>query len=649
MARRAPLIVLVVAFAALAATQATEVLLDDLEGPNALTPWSFFNGPEFPGATGSIRLDAGNDGAALELRYDFTGGGNYVTANRGVSPARAVVGVSYDLRAPPDVEMLLRVRDNTSQTLAYNIGRPLWASDPNAWYRYRVLVDFPNDWWNGSGTPGKPTGGLALVQVLADPLETAAERQGSALIDNVRWIDALSLELEPLAPAIAPLHRPIAPAVSVPLDVSAATLDKLAAAGFHAVRAELPWATVEPSAGTYDFSTVDPLAAALSSRGLGLIAVLGFTHPTHSDGAGAPPRSSATRQAFGQYAAALAQRLAGSDVRYQLWNDAHDNWSPSANGAEFGALFKEVVTQVRAKDSAAIVAAPMSLELPFLRAVLAAQIPAGGAVALFPSLRTPERSVLERLAVKAELARAGVAFPVWHGGREISSADFGDGQSTGARELQAYRVARDLLSSWAAGDELFVYPTLVDTGTNGAQQSQNTGLLTAGQSDKPAFVALQTLAAAAKGRRNATALDVGVGGVHAVRIEGDDDVLVALWGEARGLDVSVTVPTPSQATDVLGRPAALTPQGGQWTVRLRDTTSPVLLVYPGQVAPPPDGGEPGEEEPPPSPGGGDGRFDVGLLGWSCGCGAASGSAPIGLGLLLLLLAARRARVRARRP
>lgn len=46
--------------------------------------WSFNNGSEFPGATGSLTLEPGarNEAPALKLVGDFTGGGGYVQAGR---------------------------------------------------------------------------------------------------------------------------------------------------------------------------------------------------------------------------------------------------------------------------------------------------------------------------------------------------------------------------------------------------------------------------------------------------------------------------------------------------------------------------------------------------------------------------------------
>ena len=49
------------------------------------TAWRFNNGQEFPGATGSLTVDADakREGrASLKLSGDFTKGGNYVEAGR---------------------------------------------------------------------------------------------------------------------------------------------------------------------------------------------------------------------------------------------------------------------------------------------------------------------------------------------------------------------------------------------------------------------------------------------------------------------------------------------------------------------------------------------------------------------------------------
>src|ERR1039457_2259608 len=58
---------------------AADSLVDNFERPSAPAPWTFSNGPEFPGATGSLAAGGGHAGTGAHLAYDLSKGGNYVS------------------------------------------------------------------------------------------------------------------------------------------------------------------------------------------------------------------------------------------------------------------------------------------------------------------------------------------------------------------------------------------------------------------------------------------------------------------------------------------------------------------------------------------------------------------------------------------
>ncbi|MGC9328118.1 MAG: hypothetical protein ACP5I1_10830, partial [Candidatus Hinthialibacter sp.] len=65
-----------------------KVLLDDFDAQDLCADWSFSNGPEFPGATGSFKLteEKSTRGKSGELIFDFSKGGNYVSAIVSIPP-----------------------------------------------------------------------------------------------------------------------------------------------------------------------------------------------------------------------------------------------------------------------------------------------------------------------------------------------------------------------------------------------------------------------------------------------------------------------------------------------------------------------------------------------------------------------------------
>lgn len=80
--------------------------------------WSFDNGREFPGATGSLAADpqTTHDGQpTLRLIGDFTKGGGYVSAGRKLEPI-ALRELSMWVRNPNAERFTLRINDGTGQT-----------------------------------------------------------------------------------------------------------------------------------------------------------------------------------------------------------------------------------------------------------------------------------------------------------------------------------------------------------------------------------------------------------------------------------------------------------------------------------------------------------------------------------------------------
>ena len=73
--------------------------------------WRFCNGPEFPGAAGSIDIIEGtSDGTGITLNYDFTGGGSYVAAYCDLAVPEALGQVRFRLNKPPDATITARCR-----------------------------------------------------------------------------------------------------------------------------------------------------------------------------------------------------------------------------------------------------------------------------------------------------------------------------------------------------------------------------------------------------------------------------------------------------------------------------------------------------------------------------------------------------------
>jgi len=146
--------------------------MDDFERTNAPAPWAFYNGAEFPGATGSLTAGPGYSGRGAHLAYDLSQGGAYVSANLTLPTPLTLAAISFWLKSPTNITIILRVVDASGQTLQYNLCRPLENLDPVAWYQQAVPLDSANLWWGGAkdGQLHSPISSLAILA--GDPLQS---------------------------------------------------------------------------------------------------------------------------------------------------------------------------------------------------------------------------------------------------------------------------------------------------------------------------------------------------------------------------------------------------------------------------------------------------------------------------------------------
>jgi hypothetical protein len=126
--------------AALAA-QARDALLD--RGDD-LDTWSVDPGAEFPGAVGALGLAPTAGGRqCLRLQYDFTGGGNYVTAARALDLG-ATSEITFWVRQEGNTPGFIRLQDDTEQEHAGG-----FTAATGEWSKVVIPLDakhFPGHW-----------------------------------------------------------------------------------------------------------------------------------------------------------------------------------------------------------------------------------------------------------------------------------------------------------------------------------------------------------------------------------------------------------------------------------------------------------------------------------------------------------------------
>ncbi len=123
--------------------------------------WSFGNGPEFPGAKGSLDPDASTTHAghpALHLVADLSGGGNYVQMGRDVRALNLSLDtLSFWIKAPGLTGMAMRLNDGTGQCHQISLS----FDPPSDDWR---LVTFPVDRFFASRGTAEAVKGIAKYE-----------------------------------------------------------------------------------------------------------------------------------------------------------------------------------------------------------------------------------------------------------------------------------------------------------------------------------------------------------------------------------------------------------------------------------------------------------------------------------------------------
>lgn len=109
--------------------------------------WTFFNGQEFPGATGSFALASDGGKKIGILDYDFTKGGNYVSAETEVAIADSSAELRFGMRADRSMRLSVRLIDHSGQ--CHQFAKAF--SDAGGWETIRVALDRPAaEHWGGA-------------------------------------------------------------------------------------------------------------------------------------------------------------------------------------------------------------------------------------------------------------------------------------------------------------------------------------------------------------------------------------------------------------------------------------------------------------------------------------------------------------------
>jgi hypothetical protein len=562
-------------------------VIDNFESAGSPSPWIFTNGPEYPGATGSLTRAPGYVGSGARLTYDTTKGGNYVGATYNLPAPITAQGLSLWVKHPGGDSVQIRIVDSTGQTLEYCPNRPFDALDPSQWYHLIVRLGQSDLHWGGlnDGIVHNP---ISALSVLASP---ALNATGELDFDQVDALPKLPLPVDPATKAIP---------TGVPdLDASAGVemehvellpkrYDLAQDLGFKWVRTEMFWTDVESKRGVYDFAYYDQVTRMLAKRGMRPEFILCYGNPLYTrENWLLPPLTASAIQGFAKFAHAAAAHFAGQGLKYEIWNEPNIAifW-PDPSATAYAALAKATIPQIHAGDPEAQVSTGglAGIDLGFLHRLF----PAGGAVgsdaiALHPyRIQEPELLSGDFAETSSHLATTVPANPttIWSTEAGYSSAWYGAGRAAANRTTQAIYGARQILTAAALGIPFQVVFALHDHETDFTNPMDNFGVYTNAYKKKPLTSAVHTLLSQCAGMAFLGLLPSPEVSLHILKFQDANHVLLVLWSDAfSSAGEQVTLKdTPAAAMDYLGNPLGFV-AGADSSATIHIGSTPVYVSF----------------------------------------------------------------------
>ncbi|MFN8494271.1 MAG: cellulase family glycosylhydrolase [Caldilineaceae bacterium] len=586
------------------------ILLDNFEGRTTVAPWTFYNGAEFPGASGSLSLGAGHTGQGAVLSYNITCTNpdntntcaHYVSATKKLSqviPLSANYALEFWVNAPPTMPVKVRLEDTSGQTFQFTASQALENLGANTWHRASITFASPDTHWGGAND-GLFHGNLVSVTMMAaDPL--IYPTSGVLSFDDVVLVtDMPTFVLDPtqmkLLPAPVTAGKLAARwGVQIHFTQDNRALDIAKAAGFTFVRMDLAWADIEQN-GQYNFSAYDGLLSALETRGMSALFEIDFGHPAHSPLTEFPwtPTRPQDIAAFARFAQAAATHFRGHNVRYEIWNEPNNIifWKPTPNPSQYGALAKAAIAAVRLGDPQAQISTG-GMGGPEVLAFMQKMFAAGGAqganvIGVHPyRTNAPEYSAMDLLAVNTfanqKLGRAMAVWDTEWGYPSTWGFPSGtvDGHNANNRMRQAVWAARKTLTTWVLNLPVSVWYDLRDDGIDPFDQEHNFGLIDVQYNSKPALTVMQTLKTISQGRTYVGLLDQTPVGLHIMRINGASDTVFAAWQELPGRNTPISWSSQRQVTvlNMLGGTLKPICQASSCSVAVSENSGPVYLIF----------------------------------------------------------------------
>jgi polysaccharide biosynthesis protein PslG len=263
------------------------------------------------------------------------------------------------------------------------------------------------------------------------------------------------------------------------------TLDTLQSIGVQNIRIFVPWAFVEPSQGTYDWTQIDEVVDAAAARNMGVLAEINATPSWAGTSAGSLPGSATPNDAdFASFASAVATRYGNDISAYEIWNEPNSvQFSSPIDPVAYANLLKAAYPAIKAANpNATVIAGAVGSTITIGSLTLdpttfISEMYAAGAQGYFDALSFhPYDETLEfsqgASVANSPLNQLNAIYQIMvangDAGKQIWATEYGLPTSDVSQQTQATFI-QDFLSSWSTlsyAGPAFIYTAQDGTSTD---------------------------------------------------------------------------------------------------------------------------------------------------------------------------------------
>ena len=263
------------------------------------------------------------------------------------------------------------------------------------------------------------------------------------------------------------------------------TLDTLQSIGVQNIRIFVPWAFVEPSQGTYDWTQIDEVVNAAAARNMGVLAEINATPSWAGTTSGGLPGTATPNDAdFASFASTVATRYGNDISAYEIWNEPNsEQFSNPIDPVAYANLLKAAYPAIKAANpNASVIAAAVGSTISIGSLTLdpttfVSEMYAAGAEGFFDALSFHPYDETLELSQGASVANSPLnqlnaiyQIMVANGdaSKQIWATEYGLSTADVSQQTQATFI-QDFLSSWptlAYAGPAFIYTAQDGTSTD---------------------------------------------------------------------------------------------------------------------------------------------------------------------------------------